>query len=184
MYTRARSMVKQSLRQTMSSSLCSSFKPVCVFELQMWLLTWRISAKTAGLQRWQSSHRVWHSPGPFLLYPHLHCSFSHVEEVVAVACVPACVVRRGDHLKVHPRALCVHIARHMPFVCLKAGIQLHGLFVVFFLKRFNPGAKRKNLNWVVHFSRRHRKLQILDLWILQKRLILVASAGFPISTGN
>lgn len=135
---------------------------------------WRISTQTAGLQRWQFSHRVWHSPALFVV-PHLHCSFSHVEEVVVV-CV-LCAVP-GDHLKVHPRACVCNIARHMPFVLLvDKGLWMHSV-----LKRFHPGAFRtaeQESKLSCPFSCRYWKPQILDLWVLQKRrLISVASSGF------
>lgn len=72
---------------------------------------------------------------------------------------------------------CVHIAT--PYgIRVLAGI---GFLRIRIWKRFHPGAFRtaeQESKLSCPFSCRYWKLQILDLWILQKRLISVASAGF------
>lgn len=99
-HTHPHSMVKQSLRQTMNSQLCSSFKPLCVFELQMWMLT---EGSVHKLQdcRDGSSPIGSGTAQAFCVVHHLHCSFSHSKETGGA--LSLCFVA-GDHLKVHPQA--------------------------------------------------------------------------------
>lgn len=84
----------------MNSQLCSSFKPLCVFELQMWMLT---EGSVHKLQdcRDGSSPIGSGTAQAFCVVHHLHCSFSHSKETGGA--LSLCFVA-GDHLKVHPQA--------------------------------------------------------------------------------
>lgn len=111
--------------------------------------------------------------------PHLHCSFSHVEEV-AVVCV--CVLSWVIIWKCILEPVCAHCTPYA--IRLLAGNGF--LWIRSVLKRFHPGVFRTaelEFKLSCPFSCRYWKPHILDLWNLQKGLISAAGTGFPFLLG-
>lgn len=143
----------------MSSELCSSFKPACVWELQVWLPT-EGSGPTLGLQSRQYSHRLWLNLG-LSVVPRLHRSFSHVEKRLVVPVVVRLCAASDERLKVHPGAC----AATLSTICRSPGSE-----------RSVAGSFKPELSRPL--ACQHWKLQIIDLWILPTRFISVAGTGF------